>query len=202
MLYNGFIVGTRHRRATTNAHAHRRAPTIFVTMAEITPDTPLIITLMIDPASHDFFSAQRKKHFPAHINYLDAHLTLFHKLPSDNSLIDEILISLSKRASFEMSVAELKSIGNGVAYSISSGEVQKLHNQMQQAFDPFLVGKDRQKIWPHITVQNKVTAYKAQVLLKELSAGFVPFTINATGFAVWYYLKGPWEKKAEYLFGK
>lgn len=169
-------------------------------MTEITSDTPLIITLMIDPAAQDFFSAQRKKYFPAHTNYLDAHLTLFHKLPSNNELIDETLAALSKRKPFEMNVAGLKSIGNGVAYSVSSDEVKKLHAQMQQSFDPFLIGKDRQKIWPHITVQNKVTAYKSQVLLKELSESFQPFTMKAIGFATWYYLKGPWEKKAEFLF--
>jgi hypothetical protein len=171
-------------------------------MAEIPSDIPLIITLMIDPASQAFFSAQRKRYFPAHANYLDAHLTLFHKLPSENNLIDETLITLSKRAPFEMEAAELKSIGNGTAYYVSSEKVIQLHTKMQQTFDPFLIGKDRQKIWPHITVQNKVTANKAHLLLKELSENFRPFTIIATGFATWYYLKGPWQKKAEYRFAQ
>jgi 2'-5' RNA ligase len=169
-------------------------------MAEITANTPLIITLMIDPASQDFFSAQRQQYFPAHANYLDAHLTLFHKLPSYNKLMDDTLLSLSNRPPFEMMVTGLKSIGNGVAYAVESNEVQQLHVQMQQAFDPFLIGKDRQKIWPHITIQNKVTAYKAQTLLKHLSENFEPFPISATGFATWYYLKGPWQKKAEFFF--
>jgi hypothetical protein len=169
-------------------------------MAEITADTPLIITLMIDPASQAFFSAQRQQYFPAHANYLDAHLTLFHKLPSHNRLIDDTLISLGKRPPFEMIVAAPERIGTGVAYAIVSDEVQQLHVQMQQAFTPFLIGKDRQKIWPHITIQNKVTAYKAQVLLKHLSESFEPFSISATGFTTWYYLKGPWQKKAEFFF--
>ena len=169
-------------------------------MAEITADTPLIISLMIDPASQAFFSAQRQQYFPAHANYLDAHLTLFHKLPAHNTLIDDTLISLSKRPPFKMTVARLKSIGKGVAYAVESNEVQQLHVQMQHVFDPFLIGRDRQKIWPHITIQNKVTAYKAQTLLKDLSESFEPFPVTATGFATWYYLKGPWQKKAEFFF--
>ena len=99
-----------------------------------------------------------------------------------------------------MSVPGLKSIGNGVVYAVESNEVQQLHVQMQQAYNPFLIGQDRQKIWPHITIQNKVTAYKAQTLLKHLSESFEPFTVSATGFATWYYLNGPWQKKAEFFF--
>jgi len=166
----------------------------------ISPDTPLIITLMLDPGSQEFFNELRKKHFPAHINYLDAHLTLFHKLPSNNILVDETLTQMSDRAAFELKVKELKNIGNGVAYSVESDELKNIHLQLQKTFDAFLVGKDRQKIWPHITVQNKVTAHKAQLLLKELTETFEPMTIKAIGFATWYYLKGPWEKKAEFFF--
>jgi len=109
---------------------------------------------------------------------------------------------LSKRNPFEIKIEGLKSIGNGVAYVVDSEEIKTMHAIMQQRFDRFLIGKDRQKIWPHVTIQNKVTAYKAQVLLKDLSESFVPFTGRATGFATWYYLKGPWQHKCSYLFGK
>ncbi len=161
---------------------------------------PLIITLKIDEASQRYFSEIRKKHFPKHVNYLDAHLTLFHKLPSDEDIIDDTLRSLSKRNAFEMGVAEIKNIGNGNALAIESAELQVIHIAIQKELDQFLISQDRQKLWPHITVQNKVTANKAQILFKELSFSFKPFNITATGFSTWLYLNGPWEHKADYLF--
>ena len=161
---------------------------------------PLIITLILDSASQEFFSEQRKRYFPAHVNYLDAHLTLFHHLPADEILIDESLESLRQRKSFFMEANEIKNIGKGVVYKIQSPELQQLHKQMQQTFSPFLIPQDKGTLWPHITVQNKVTANKADLLYKELSESFKPFRIEAKGFATWLYLKGPWEKKAEFLF--
>ena len=161
---------------------------------------PLIITLIIDSASQEFFTEQRKRYFPQHVNYLDAHLTLFHKLPSDEILIDDLLESLRQRKSFFMEAVEIKNIGKGVVYKIQSPELQQLHKQMQHAFAPFLIPQDKGKLWPHITVQNKVTANKANLLHQTLSASFKPFPIEAKGFATWLYLKGPWEKKAKFLF--
>lgn len=161
---------------------------------------PLIITLQIDASAQAFFSGQRKLYFPAHINYLDAHLTLFHKLPADDILIDETIELLCKRKSFSMEVTGIKNIGKGVVYTIYSPELQQLHKQMQLDFSNILIPKDKGKLWPHITVQNKVTANKATVLHQALSKSFKPFCIEATGIATWLYLKGPWQKKAEFLF--
>ena len=42
---------------------------------------PLILTLALDADSQAHFDALRKQHFPPAINYLAAHLTLFHHLP-------------------------------------------------------------------------------------------------------------------------
>ena len=161
---------------------------------------PLIITLKIDTASLAFFSEQRKLYFPAHVNFLDAHLTLFHKLPADDILIDETIKLLCKRKSFSMEVTGVKNIGRGVVYTIYSPELQQLHKQMQLAFSNILIPQDKGKLAPHITVQNKVTANKANVLHQNLSQSFKPFSVQATGIATWLYLKGPWEKKAEFLF--
>ena len=50
--------------------------------------TPVIITLQLEADAAAFFTTQRKAYFPAHINYLDAHLTLFHALPPEEPLIE------------------------------------------------------------------------------------------------------------------
>ena len=42
---------------------------------------PLILTLTLDEATQAYFNDLRRQHFPPNINYLAAHLTLFHHLP-------------------------------------------------------------------------------------------------------------------------
>ncbi|WP_204248378.1 hypothetical protein [Hymenobacter sp. PAMC 26628] len=42
---------------------------------------PLILTLALDTDSQAYFDELRRQHFPAKINYLAAHVTLFHHLP-------------------------------------------------------------------------------------------------------------------------
>ena len=56
--------------------------------------SPLILTLQLDAQAFAFFNFLRQKHFPAKINYLDAHLTLFHHLPPDPA-VTEVLENIA-----------------------------------------------------------------------------------------------------------
>ncbi|MEP6673555.1 MAG: 2'-5' RNA ligase family protein [Ferruginibacter sp.] len=161
---------------------------------------PLIVTLQLEKPAADFFSLQRKTYFPAHINYLDAHLTLFHVLPSGETIIKKTIESICQRNEFNLEVTGIKNIGNGVAYNIESQELSAMHLNMQKEFDSFLTGKDRGKLWPHITIQNKVTAFKALTLYQKLSSEFKPFSVKATGISTWKYLDGPWEHVEDFSF--
>ncbi len=161
---------------------------------------PLIVTLKMDAASQFFFDELRKKHFPAHANYLKSHITLFHKLPSNQPIIRETLQLLAKKRSFAVEVSGLKHIGKGVVFVIDSPELQVMHKQLQNTFKRWLTRQDAQKFWPHITVQNKVTNFKSQQLWNELSARHEPFKIKATGLQSWLYLNGAWELQEEFLF--
>lgn len=154
---------------------------------------PLIVTLQLRQEEQQFFNELRKTHFPAHANYLEAHLTLFHHLPSEGPFIREQLIAFAKHPPITLLVSEVRNIGNGVAYSIESKELQQLHLKMQHTFMPWLNSKDQQPLWPHITVQNKATAFKAQQLFELLRKDFTPFEIKAVGINTWLYLKGPWK---------
>jgi hypothetical protein len=71
---------------------------------------------------------------------------------------------------------------------------------MQMKFDTYLICNDRKILKPHITIQNKVTTYKAQKTQALLLKDFKPFVVNALGFTSWYYVKGYWDKKADYFF--
>lgn len=163
---------------------------------------PLIVTLELDAAHKAMFNALRRTHFPGHANYLEAHLTLFHHLPSREPLVDAALRQLSVRPAMTLAVTGVRSIGNGVIYTIASVELQHLHEQLQQRFMPWLKRQDQQVLRPHITIQNKVTAFKASRLTEELSSTFEPFSITATGFSTWYYLGGPWRAANSFPFAQ
>ena len=161
----------------------------------------LILTLEMEAARQQFFSDQRDKFFPKHCNYLHAHITLFHKLPDDLK-IENIIQQFTDRRPIELEITSIKNIGNGVAYVIQSNELQELHGAMQKAFAEWLIPQDKNKLWPHITIQNKVTAFKAKETAELLVQDFKPFVVQAIGISSWLYLGGPWEKKATYLFQK
>ncbi len=165
-------------------------------MAQILQTGTLIITLDMDPEHQAFFNSLREKHFPAHANYLDAHITLFHKLPANEVSIPGTLTKFANRAPLELTVNKVHLMGTCVAYTLGSEELKNLHEQMQKAFEPWLIKQDQQPLRPHITVQNKVTAFKARQLHQQLSETFSPFTLQTT----WKYLNGPWKLLDQYPF--
>jgi 2'-5' RNA ligase len=99
-------------------------------------------------------------------------------------------------------IEEPVSIGKGVAYKIESPELRHLHKSLQQKWQQDLSPQDRQKLWPHITIQNKVRATDAKDLLDTLKTSFYPFSTTATGLQLWEYLGGPWKLIEEFVFEK
>lgn len=160
----------------------------------------MIITLELEAAQQQHFNALRAQYFPAHANYLDAHITLFYRLPETEASIPALLADFARRSPLELMVDQLYSFGPGVAFGLSGPELMALHAAMQAAFRPWLLRQDQQPLRPHITIQNKVTAFKAQQLCSQLQQDFTPFRIVATGIASWRYLKGPWKRLHYYPF--
>lgn len=163
---------------------------------------PLIITLEIAEPHQSYFNDLRKRHFPAHANYLSAHITLFYRLPSDEPLIEETLKELSRRAPLTAEVTHIRHLHNWVAFGMHSAELSALHTTLQQRFHPWLCKQDHKPLSPHITIQNKTTAFKASQLYQQLQPGFEPFTITATSFRTWLYMKGPWKALNTFHFSK
>ena len=161
---------------------------------------PLILSILLHEEALKYFTDLRNVYFPKHCNYLEAHLTLFHKLPANKNIIGKILNTATQRPALKMEVAAVKSMGNGVAFEIKSKELMELHKTLQQKFQPFLCMQDKKKLWPHITIQNKVTAYKAKQTLELLQKDFKPFIIEGIGIGSWLYKDGPWEPQQQYLF--
>ena len=168
------------------------------------PDAaPLIITLALDDAAQTYFDALRQRHFPPRINYLAAHLTLFHHLPgTERAAVHEQLRAIGRRQSpLALPVTGLRSLGRGVAFTLENEDLRALHRQLQAAFAAHLTPQDQQQLQPHVTVQNKVAPAVARQLLAELQTDFGPFGAVGTGLHLWAYHNGPWESVAELPFG-
>jgi 2'-5' RNA ligase len=164
---------------------------------------PLILTLALDAASQTYFDALRRQHFPPAINYLAAHLTLFHHLPgAELAAVRAHLQALAQaRPPLALRVTGLRSLGRGVAFTLENDKLRALHRQLQADFAAHLTPQDRQKLQPHITIQNKVDPAAARQLLADMQASFEPFEAVGTGLHLWAYRGGPWESLAELPFG-
>lgn len=163
---------------------------------------PLILTLALDAAAQDYFNDLRRQHFPPAINYLAAHLTLFHHLPGAELVpVQAQLTAIAAgQRPLPLSVTGLRSLGRGVAFTLENDELRALHRRLQAAFAPHLTPQDQQKLQPHVTIQNKVAPAEARTLLAALQAGFTPFAAVGTGLNLWAYRNGPWEHLAGFPF--
>jgi len=144
----------------------------------------------------------RRAHFPPERSCLRAHVTLFHHLPPSierelRDLLKDIVRGLWPAAQ----LASPFSLGGGVAYRIDSPDLQEVRAHIAERFAPLLMPQDRNAWRPHITVQNKVKADAARVLLATLSADFTPRPLDITGLAAWWYRGGPWEPIGAWAFG-
>ena len=157
----------------------------------------------MDESSQEHFDRLRELHFPPERNYLSAHLTLFHKLPGEREaeMSAELREICQVREPFTLAVTDLRFLGRGVAYELSSPELFALRRELARSWEPWLGAQDRHGFKPHVTVQNKVSPERARALQEELQATFTPFEIEGLGLSLWRYLGGPWEPVDTYLFG-
>ncbi|GJD65218.1 2'-5' RNA ligase family protein [Methylobacterium frigidaeris] len=164
---------------------------------------PLILTLELDEAAFADFDGQRRRHFPAAINHIPAHVTLFHHLPGEEErgIVETLAAEVRAEGPMPVKVASLRFIGRGVAYALESPRLSGLRGRLAAAFAPWLTPQDRQGYRPHVTVQNKVAPEEARALHRDLEAAFVPREIAGTGLLLWRYLGGPWEARGRFPFG-
>ncbi|MGI4854607.1 MAG: 2'-5' RNA ligase family protein [Janthinobacterium lividum] len=151
-----------------------------------------VLTLSLDDVSQSRFESERQRYFPAALNRIPAHLSLFHTLAEEDATVSALQDSADGQQQFAMQVAELKSLGKGVAYFLQSAEAKALHRSLSEVFADQLSAQDRQGFRPHVVVQNKVTPAAAQLTRMQLEQGFRPWSVRAVGLDLWRYLGGPW----------
>jgi hypothetical protein len=156
---------------------------------------PLILTLVLDDVSQAFFNRARQQWFPERLNFIGAHVTMFHHLPGEQlGAIQQLLASVcAAQAPCPVTVNAVRSLGRGVAYGLRAPEVELLRMRLASHWRDVLTAQDRQAWRPHVTVQNKVSPAEARGLLMHVSESFTPFAATATGLALWWYRGGPWE---------
>jgi 2'-5' RNA ligase len=162
---------------------------------------PLVLTALLDERAAGFFTAQRQKYFPPERNFLEAHLTLFHQLPPDHEAVTRLIeTACFQNRPFTMQVTQVVHTGRGVAYKIESPALIQLHATLRRQWLPLLTLQDRQGLWPHVTVQNKVPPAAAKALQQQLQRSFQPFEVKAEGLVLWEYINGPWRHYKTFFF--
>ncbi len=154
----------------------------------------LIVTALLDAASQARFDRERQLHFPASINFLRAHVTLFHALPGEN--LDSVARTLadicSAHAPAPFETTGVRSLGRGVAYDLHMPDIVRLRERLATHWRDWLTPQDRQGFRPHITVQNKVSSDVAKSLLFALRAAYAHWCGEVQGLSLWRYENGPW----------
>ena len=154
----------------------------------------LIITAELAPPNLAWLDALRRRHYPTDRNQLPAHLTMFHALPP--SLEGEARLRLAQAASSKApraTVAGLMDLGGGVAFRVTSADLDRIRDALSDAFHGMLGAQDSGGWRPHVTIQNKVSNRDARQLLEALEAGFQPRPLGIRGLGLHRYLNGPWE---------
>ncbi len=164
--------------------------------------SPLVLTLALEEQAQIDFEQQRRRYFPASLNRVPAHLSLFHALPGEELPAIRSLLAeyAAATAPFTMRVHDVHKLGRGVAYALAAEPLSALHAALRSAWLPWLTAQDAQGFRPHVVVQNKAEPVAARALYDKLSAGFRPYSVQATGLLLWRYLGGPWKLEQEFRF--
>jgi len=161
---------------------------------------PLIVTAELAPADFAWLDALRRRHYPPERNQVPAHLTMFQSLPPSSEA--EIRHELGRHAATpapRATIAGLMNLGSGVAYRITSDDLEAIRRALADHCHGLLSAQDMGWL-PHVTVQNKVRPSAARALLGELELKFRPRPLSIRALALHRYLGGPWEALARYPF--
>lgn len=163
---------------------------------------PLILTALLAPPAQARFEALRRAHYPAELNQVPAHVSLFHHLPGRE------LAAVKRRLQAvcgllpppQVAVTGLKSLGRGVAFQLRTPELDAVRTELADGWQTLLIPQDRNGYRAHVTVQNKVSNAAARATFQALTAGFLPFETMAVAIAVWRYCDGPWQPLGQVAF--
>ena len=162
---------------------------------------PLIVTADFSPDDYAWLEGLRRAHYPAELNRVPVHLTMFQGLPP--SAVEEVKQQLALHSAEpppRATIAGLMNLSSGVAYRVVSDDLEAVREAIAEHFHGMLCAPDAAGWRPHVTVQNKVPAKEAKQLLDRLEREFRPRPLGIAGLSVHRYRGGPWETLACYKF--
>ena len=162
---------------------------------------PLVVTAELPVDLFAWSNQLRTEHFPAHRNYLKAHVTLFHALPPKvEGELRDLLARLANRVPVPGRLEGLVSLGRGTALALSSPQMLELRDEIADHFHGMLTAQDQGRPRLHITVQNKVSPEEAKALQEKLAPRVTPRQFAFRGLELHAYLGGPWERLGIWRF--
>jgi hypothetical protein len=162
---------------------------------------PLIVTADFSSTDFAWLEGLRRAHYPAELNRVPVHLTMFQGLPP--SAAAEVRQELALHAagpSPRASIAGMMNLSRGVAFRVVSDELESIREAIADHFHGLLCAPDAAGWRPHVTIQNKVAPRLAKALLDDLERDFRPRPLGISGLTVHRYRGGPWETLATYKF--
>ena len=162
---------------------------------------PVIVTALFGPGDDGWLQQLRRDHYPAALNRVPAHLTLFRHLPpSLESELSARLAAATTAPPPPAAVAGIVDLGQGTALRVDSPALEAIRDDLAEAFHGLLMPQDQAAWRPHITIQNKVEPREARRLQQALGARFEPRPLAIRALASWRYRNGSWEKLKTHPF--
>nr|POE74617.1 hypothetical protein CFP56_37148 [Quercus suber] len=171
-----------------------------------------VLTLLTDAAHHARMTAFRKQYFPAHLNKLDAHLTLFHALPG-SQLAESIEPGLARvareTATFEVHATRPFRLKKGIAIAVpktrGGAQAADVHARLLERWERqgWLSDQDAQRGGGqvHYTLMNKVDDEEVVARRFEEVKGFWKTDVGvARGLGLWRYERGWWKWERGFEF--
>ena len=169
-----------------------------------------VLTYLTNQKHHQTMTELRNKYFPARLNKLEAHLTLFHALPG-SKLEDAIIPTLERTAAsieqFHVMAATpfklKKGIAIGVPKSAGGDAAKSVHAQLRNDWQPFLSDQDAGGFAAHYTIMNKVDDEKEVTrAFQQVEDSFRACSGTVQGLSLWRYDRGHWEWFRDFEFQK
>lgn len=154
---------------------------------------PLILTAAFDAISAERFQRLRDRYFPARLNIVPAHLTLFHHLPGGEQAAVIDLLRQDGGITLPFSTGALRFLGRGVAIEVICPALAALRQRFAAQWTDWLTAQDRQGFRAHVTIQNKVAPQEARATMDSLAGSLEGLPGTIVGLDLWWYRGGPWE---------
>ncbi|WP_349356528.1 2'-5' RNA ligase family protein [Sphingosinicella terrae] len=156
---------------------------------------------MFGPGDDGWIQQMRREHYPADLNRVPAHLTLFRQLPpSAEGELSARLAQVAAAPPPRAAIAGIVDLGGGTALRVVSDALEAIHAELAETLHGLLTPQDQAPWRPHVTVQNKVEPRLARQLQQQLRATFEPRPLAVRALATWRYRDGPWDKVRDYPF--